>query len=119
MQSNGADLLHFEIEASAYRSPRGHSGYPTDAASRRARSADRGVEPAGWREAGCVEKVLAARPPTPVTHYLLHEGCATRISVLKQIAEDTNAILGEVRKAAEEGRSAPQAASGGVVWLRG
>ena len=27
--------------------------YPVDAASRRARSADRGVEPAGWREAGC------------------------------------------------------------------
>jgi hypothetical protein len=44
---------YIEIEASAYRSPRGHSGYPTDAASRRARSADRGVEPAGWREAGC------------------------------------------------------------------
>jgi transposase len=43
----------FKIEASAYRSPRGHSGYPTDAASCRGRSADRGVEPAGWREAGC------------------------------------------------------------------
>jgi hypothetical protein len=43
----------FEIEASAYRSPRGHSDYLTDAASCRARSADRGVEPAGWREAGC------------------------------------------------------------------
>jgi hypothetical protein len=49
-----------------------------------------------------VEKLLAVRTPAPVTRYLLHEGSATRVSALKHMAEDTNTILGEARKAAEE-----------------
>ena len=49
-----------------------------------------------------VEKVGAVRTPASVMRYLLQEGCATRLTTLKQMAEETITTLGQVSKAAEE-----------------
>ena len=43
-----------------------------------------------------VEKVGAVRTPASVMRYLLQEGCATRLTTLKQMAEETITTLGQV-----------------------
>jgi hypothetical protein len=55
--------------------------------------------------ANYIEKVLAVHAPTPVARYLLQEGCAERLSAIKQLAEMMSATLAHINKAAEEADS--------------
>src|SRR5262249_49522333 len=49
-----------------------------------------------------VEKVLAVGAPSCVSRYVLQKGCASRLTALKQMAEETRLTLGAVHQAAQD-----------------